>query len=113
MKALLASALTLAASVAAADTVTLTEPMAAASLRTGQVDMVVYFTEGDAAKTVVATYVTDAEPAAPKRLILSLADGDATRFGLPGQHGQSYSFARTGDVVEIGGTLTATELAMN
>lgn len=108
---LLATALVLGAGTAAADQITLTKAMQAASLHEGGVDMVVYFLEETDHFQVVATYAPNKqEPFEPARMRMGLTDGDSVRFGLPGEPQVIYSFARTGDVVTVAADLTRPQL---
>lgn len=92
----------LAPAFAAAESITLEMPMQGAALHAEGVDMSVYYlTLGDGAYEVVATYATRGNPAEPHRLVMALKDGDATRFGLPGQRGTLYAFERQGTEVTV------------
>lgn len=103
----LAAALCLAAGAASADQIDLLKPMQAASLHEGQVDMVVYYLDAGDRLDVFATYAPNREPFEPARLRMSLADGDAVRFGLPGERQVIYGFARTGTTVSVTADPTA------
>lgn len=104
-RAVIAAAIAFLPAAAQADQIALTAPMQAASLHEGGIDMVVYYLPRAGHFEVVATYVTGTAPgtgpAAPRRLRMGLAEGDATRFSLPGQAQVTYSFARHGDRVEV------------
>jgi hypothetical protein len=89
---------------AAADIIRLEDPMAAASLHDGGVDMVVYYLEHEDHFEVVATYAAHHAPAAPARLRMGLVDGDRVSFGLPGLPGVTYTFARTGASIAVEAT---------
>ncbi len=88
---------------ALAEEVTVAEPLAAASLHEGPVDLVAYYVAApDGLIEVVAT-AAYAEPrgAAPVRVTMALADGDSVSFGLPGMPGTAYGFARSGDALTV------------
>lgn len=93
----------IAPAAALADGLTLSAPLAGATLHGEAADVSVYFaeTEGDVFE-VVASYVTDAAPSNPNRIVMALGDGDAVAFALPGQPGTLYSFARAGSQIRIG-----------
>ncbi|WP_138467542.1 hypothetical protein [Poseidonocella sp. HB161398] len=107
---LLAAALALSATAAAADEVTLSKPLAGAALHEGGVDMSVYWVEAAAGYEVVATYQGQAD-AQPARIAMVLADGDRVTFGLPGARGLLYSFARDGGAVTVSGSRIGVDLA--
>lgn len=87
-----------------ADSITLTAPGNGATLQGDAVDMSVYFTDGaEGAYEVVATYVADARPAEPQRLIMALQDGDDVSFALPGHAETLYNFQRTGSILTVTG----------
>ncbi|ESR22422.1 hypothetical protein [Lutibaculum baratangense] len=96
-----ASTLGFAPSEASAEAITLTDPLAGASLHTAGIDMAVYFTEADGLFHVVGTYAPRDLSAAPARLRMELADGDRTRFSLPGRQGVRYSFTRGGSALHV------------
>lgn len=102
----LAAALFLGAGTAAADQITLTKAMQAASLHEGGVDMVVYYLEEADHFQVVATYAPKREPFEPARMRMGLTDGDSVRFGVPGEPQVIYSFARAGDAITVSADLT-------
>lgn len=98
----LAATLAFSALPAAADTVSLTKEMQAASLHVGGIDMVVYYVEQPDHFEVVATYATQTAPTLASRFRMGLSDGDAVAFAMPGKAHVTYSFARSGDGVEVG-----------
>lgn len=98
-----AGLLGLPASPAAADSIRLETPMAAASLHDGGVDMVVYYLERGGDLHVVATYAAQRAPDAPARLRLDLTEGGHMSFQLPGV---MYSFARAGTSIAVEATPT-------
>ena len=88
---------------AIAEEVAASRPLAAASLHEGPLDMVAYFVEGTSeAYEVTATFSPRASYAEPMRVVMTLRDGDAARFAMPGFRGANYSFARDGDRVTYG-----------
>ncbi|MBY8975025.1 hypothetical protein KHP62_04345 [Rhodobacteraceae bacterium NNCM2] len=97
----IAAILGLTASVANAEEIVLTAPMAGATVHESGTDMSVFWTETDAGYEVVATYVSAEAPNDPSRLVMVLADGDALAFGLPGQSQALYQFSRNGDDVTV------------
>ncbi len=107
---LTAGLLVLPASHAAADSIRLETPMAAASLHDGGFDMVVYYLERGDDLHVVATYVAHRAPDAPARLRLDLTEGDHMSFHLPGV---MYSFSRAGRSLAVEATPTDTNERMN
>ena len=98
---LTAAALALTANAALADTITLTQANAGATLHESDVDMSVYWTEDGDAYALTATYVTDEAPAEPARLRMHLSDGDKVSFGLPGVQDRLFTFARDGGTVSV------------
>lgn len=96
-----ATALALTAGATFADTITLSDPMAGATLHETDLDMSVYWTEADGALALVATYVTDDAATDPARLQMHLKDGDAVSFGLPGVQDRLFTFARDGETVTV------------
>lgn len=91
-----------AISPAAADTVTLNVPYTGQTLRSGDIVMSLYFTtSANDGYDVVATYVSDADAEQPKRIVMTLSDGDGATFGLPGHPDVLYEFARTGGIVAV------------
>ena len=113
MKLLIAAALSVASTAAFASDITLTTPAAGATLHHDAVDMSVYFTEAAEGYEVVATYVTDAAPTDPARLVMLLNEGDRVSFGLPGVRGELFSFARTDDAVTVSARRAGIDLASN
>lgn len=107
MSTKLAAAALLAALVPAAsmaDSVALTVPNYPTRLSTDGVDMSIQFTDGAAgAYEVVATYITDAEPNQPKRLVMELQDGDDVVFALPDHLQTLYNFQRSGSILTVSG----------
>ncbi len=88
---------------ASAEEVGANQPLAAASLHEGPLDMVAYFVEGAGdAYEVTATFAPRAAYAEPMRVVMALRDGDSTRFALPGFRGTNYEIAREGDKVTYG-----------
>lgn len=86
---------------ALADSIELSQPVQAASLHEGGVDMVVYYLDDEGRAEVVATYVTKAAPDDPKRIRMGLEIGDSTTFGLPGEPHVAYTFERRNDLVRV------------
>lgn len=94
--------LTALAVPAAAEEVTVAQPLAAASLHEGPLDLVAYFLEtGTDAIEVTATFAPRTARAEPVRVVMALEDGDATTFSVPGFRGSNYSFARAGDALIV------------
>ncbi len=96
-----------------ADTITLTSSMAGATLHTVDVDMSVYFTPNESTYDVVAIYAPRAVDATPQHLQMSLVDGDAVTFGLPGYDQAIYFFALTGKMLTVSGQSIAMKQAIN
>ena len=86
---------------AAAETVTLSAPLQAATVHHATVDMSVYWTKSGEALEVVAHYASKANPEDTGRLVLALNEGDDVLFGLPGQAGQLFGFSRHGDALTV------------
>ncbi len=103
---LTAGILASAAMPAAADSIRLEGPMAAASLFDGGVDMVVYYLAHRDDFEVVATYALHDGHSDPARLRMGLSDGDRVSFGLPGVSGVSYTFSRAGALISVEATQT-------
>ncbi|MHA6645745.1 hypothetical protein [Mesorhizobium sp. A623] len=98
----------IASTAASAGSITLSAPMAGITLQSRDVDMSLYFIETAGGRyEVVATYVDDTTPNDPGRLVMSLADGDSTSFGLPGHPGVLYGFSRTGSSVTVSDILVS------
>ncbi|WP_299843226.1 hypothetical protein [uncultured Paracoccus sp.] len=95
---------TLAPAAVLAESVTLTAPQNGVTLQGESVDMSLYFTDGEAgAYELVATYVSDAAPDQPQRLVMALSDGDDVSFSLPGHEETLYNFQRVGSIVTVTG----------
>lgn len=90
-----------ASAAISADSIHLNAPLAGASLRAGDFDMAVYYVDHGDRFEVVATYAQHNGPYDPARLRMGLADGDSVSFGLPGQTGYLYRFARVGRSVAV------------
>lgn len=91
-----------APTAANAGSVTMNAPMAGVTLHSRDVDMSLYFIDGAGGNyEVVATYLVDIAGNETGRLVMSVADGDSTSFGLPGHPGVLYEFARRGDAVTV------------
>lgn len=87
---------------ALADQVVLDAPLAGASLHEGGVDMALYYVDGaNDAFEVVATYAPTADAANVARVRMSLGDGDATQFALPGHRDTMFTFERRGTAVHV------------
>lgn len=112
---ILAVAAALALPLAAqAETITLASAEAGATLHSTTVDMSVYWTEAaEGAVELTALYAAKADAADTGRLVMTLVDGDAVTFGLPGHVGQQFTFARAGDVVTVTADSAAQQLALN
>jgi hypothetical protein len=90
-----------ASAAISADSIRVNAPLAGASLRAGDIDMVVYYVDHGDHFEVVATYALHNGLYDPARLRMGLADGDSVSFGLPGQTGYLYRFARNGSSVAV------------
>lgn len=90
-----------ASAAISADSIRLETPLAGASLRAGDTDMAVYYVDRGDHFEVVATYALHNGPYDPARLRMGLSDGDSVSFGLPGQTGYLYRFARDGSSVTV------------
>jgi hypothetical protein len=87
------------AAPAAAEEVTITEPIQAGSLHDGPLDMVLYYLPvAGGLLEVTGTYVPKGGSEA-HRFIMGLSDGDAVSFAMPGYPQATYSFARAGATV--------------
>ena len=104
----LAAAFALLSGAAQAGTLEMTRPVQAVTLHDGAVDMVAYYLDRDDHYEVVVTYAAQAESASLRRLRVGLADGDSTRFSLPGHREIVYSFTREGRAVHLRADLTRT-----
>lgn len=116
MKALaLAALLALAAPFGAeADEISLSRPLAGATIHSDLVDMSVYWTPSDTAFEVVAYYVTRADvDAAPRQLRMRLESGDRVVFSLPGLTDAAYRFERQGETLTVASAPLQTDLALN
>ena len=107
---ILAAILALGAGTATADQITLTKAMQAASLHEGGIDMVVYYLEEADHYQVVATYAPKSDTFEPARMRMGLTDGDAVRFGVPGEPQVIYSFARAGRTITVSADLTQPQI---
>lgn len=114
MKALTLSALIAIAPVAAiADSLTLSAPMSGGTVHADTVDMSVYWLPSDTAFEVVAQYVDRNRETAPQRLRMRLEQGERVSFGLPGQTGTVYAFARSATALTVTAQPVWTVQAMN
>lgn len=85
-----------------AEEMTITHPIAAATLHEGPLDMVAYYREvTPGTLEVTASFAPTAQDSAPKRIVLALRDGDDVGFSIPGYRGANYGFARNGSAVTI------------
>lgn len=103
-RALLAAAVAASAFAlpAVADEVRLTASIEAGTIAEEGIDLVAYYTRAeDGAYVVTATWVSDGDATAPRRLVMQLQPGEGTTFSLPGHEETSFSFGRTGDVISI------------
>lgn len=97
--ALAAAAVALVAAPAFSDEVRTVHPIEATTLSAGGVDMVAYFVPtGDDLYEVTATWT---DGGAPRRLILSLDDGDSVSFAVPGHTDTLYTFSRNSAALTI------------
>ena len=104
LSAIVLAAVLSAASPASAPaaTMSLSAPLAGATLHSNKIAMSAYFLEASAgAFEVVVTYVDDASNDRPQRIVMALSDGDNVQFGLPGHPETLYAFSRNGRVVTI------------
>lgn len=115
MKALILTTLLATATsfAAQAETITLSTPLAGATLHSDDVDMSVYWTKSGDAYEVVAFYAPRGEGAAPQKLQMLLENGDHVTFSLPGFSGTQYSFERTAGTLTVSGTPLPTVQALN
>ena len=88
------------ATAATAEEITLGAPLQAGLLHENGVDMAVYYDETETGFAVVATYISH-DRFSPARFSMTLADGDAVSFGLPGEPQAYYTFAREGADVSV------------
>ena len=92
----------LSASTAMAADVRLDKPATGATLHGKEIDMSVYYTEDDTgAFIVVATYIGKSREDEPGRLVMALSDGEKIQFGIPGERGSIYMFARDGNRITV------------
>lgn len=101
-RAVLALAVALAPFAANAADISLDKPMQGATLIGPETDMSVYFVAEDDNYRVHAVYVGKEDNGQPQQLVMQLRDGDAVSFSLPGHQGETYSFARNGNSVQVG-----------
>lgn len=94
---------------ALADEATALRPAEAISLHAGPHDMVAYYTAEVGGARVIATFLARTGQAAPLRLVMQLADGDAVSFSLPGSPGTTYRFGRRGSAVTVSAVPTGSE----
>jgi len=102
-RAAAAIAVALLAGPALAEEMTMHEPIEAASLHEGPLDMVAYYVPvSSGALEVTATFAPH-EPSAfnPMRIVMALGDGDAVSFAMPGHLEALYSFVRAGTAVTV------------
>lgn len=101
----------------AAETVTLKAETAGATLHHATVDLSTYWTEAADGSYDLIAYYAPKNGAEGGRLQMTLVDGDSVTFGLPGQVGQMFTFAREAGVVTVSTVSTVTgspeQLAMN
>lgn len=114
MKSLaLAALLAVAAPFGAqADEISLSRPLAGATIHTDLVDMSIYWTPSDTAFEVVAYYVTR-DDAAPRQLRMRLESGDRVVFSLPGLADAAYRFERQGGTLTVASAPLQSDLALN
>ncbi len=110
--ATLIGALSLTAPVLAEEAM-LGAPMAGASAHVHDVSISAYWKKTDSGFGVVAFVAQDGSSDEPLRLQMTLHDGDAVQFGLPGFPGKTFSFAREGYVVRVSADWSNRLLAMN
>ncbi|MBX2856576.1 MAG: hypothetical protein KTR21_16430 [Rhodobacteraceae bacterium] len=110
-RSILAAIALLTASAAHADEITLSQPLAGASLHDAGVDMSVYWTEAESGLEVVATYAVRDAAFESHRLVMVLNDGDKVSFGLPQRREAYYTFSRIGDVVSVQAESITTKVA--
>lgn len=85
---------------ASAEEATMSEPVQAASLHEGPLDMVAYFLDlEDGGYELTATFRARTDDALPMRVVMKLMNGDNVAFGMPGYADSLYRFARANDVV--------------
>lgn len=100
--ALSATVLAVMPGAASADQFILSAPLAGATMHSNDVALSVYFSPTEtSALEIVVTYVGDAEPNLPRRIVMALSDGERVRFGLPEHPGTLYEFARTGNTITV------------
>lgn len=99
MRCVFAVLMGLAALPAAAEEIRLATPLEGATLHQGAVAMSVYWTGRGEAAEIVATYVAGAD--GPHRLTMAMAEGEETRFSLPGLRHVRYDFSRSVDGVTV------------
>lgn len=102
MKKILALPLLIAlATPALADPAQMRAPLAAASLHQGTLDMVAFYAPVGDSFEVTATFAPRSAAFRPSRVVMTLADGDQTSFGIPGHPGSLFHFAREGNFVTV------------
>lgn len=85
-----------------ADEIRLTAPIAAGTLAEEGIDLVANFTLAeDGAFVVTATWVSEGDATASRRLVMRLQPGEGTTFSLPRHEETAFFFSRTGDGVSI------------
>jgi hypothetical protein len=100
-----AVAAALGAGPALADMMTMRQPIEAASLHDGPLDMVAYYLPvAGGALEVTAIFAThepqpESDPVPPMRIVMALGDGDDVAFAMPGYPQALYRFVRSGEAV--------------
>jgi hypothetical protein len=101
----LALAAGLLAAPALAEQSSMSNPIDAASLHEGPLDMVAYYEPAPhGALEVTATFAPRAVTmmaAAPMRIVMALSEGDDVAFSMPGYPDALYRFTRTGSTVAV------------
>lgn len=95
-----------------AEEVTMSEPVQAASLHEGPLDMVAYYLDlPDGGYELTATFRARTDEAQPMRVVMKLMNGDDVAFGMPGHAGSLYRFARANDVITASVERTTRQVA--
>lgn len=106
--------LALTGSLAFAEEATMLEPVQAASLHEGPLDMVAYYLDlDDGGYELTATFRARTDEAQPMRIVMRLMNGDNVAFGMPGYPGSLYRFARENDVITASVARNRRQIASN
>lgn len=115
-KSLLAAGafLVLLSGIAPAEEAVMLEPIQAASLHQGPLDMVAFWQHlDDGGFELTATFRAREPEAQPMRVVMKLEEGDSVRFAMPGYASALYTFERTDARVTAAVELLSRRVAAN